>query len=119
MEETSDKDKDHKSDRQKSKGQISAKTMLEQRKRAVTHNNRMQNYNQQNALRRQTMQETKKQNAFVLYDLKDMGLLQGGDSESSAADNNYAFDFSDDEEREIEEEKKVKKLSKEEQDKVA
>ena len=48
MEETSDKDKDkdHKSDRQKSKGQISAKTMLEQRKRAVTHNNRMQNYNQ-------------------------------------------------------------------------
>jgi len=50
----------------------------------------------------------------VLYDLKDMGLLKGGDSESSAADNNYAFDFSDDEEREIEEEKKVKKLSKEE-----
>ena len=49
------------------------------------------------------MQDAKKQNAFVLYDLKNIGMLQGMESESSDgdADNNYAFDFSDDEEREI------------------
>lgn len=87
--------------------------MLEQRKRALTHHKRMQNYNQQNASRRQTMQDAKKQNAFVLYDLKNIGMLQA-DSDSSDADNNYAFDFSDDEEREIQEEKKEKKLPKEE-----
>lgn len=85
VENCSDKDKnsDKQPDKQKkSKELISAKAMLEQRKRAVTHSKRMQNYNQQNAQRRQTTQETRKQNAFVLYDLKNIEMLQA-DSESS------------------------------------
>ena len=94
--------------------------MLEQRKRAVTHGKRMQNYNQQNAQRRQTTHETRKQNAFVLYDLKNIEMLQA-DSESSdgGEDHQYAFDFSDEEEQEIQQERKEKKVSKQEQDKNA
>jgi hypothetical protein len=44
----------------KSKEVVSAKTMLEQRKRALTHHKRMQNYNQAHQNRRQTVQDAKK-----------------------------------------------------------
>ena len=44
----------------KSKEVISAKTMLEQRKRALTHHKRMQNYHQAHQNRRQTVQDAKK-----------------------------------------------------------
>lgn len=49
------------------------------------------------------MQDAMKKNAFVLYDLKNIEMLQAESDGSSenASEENYAFDFSDDEERAI------------------
>ena len=49
--------------------------MLEQRKRALTHNKRMQDYNAAHRTKQAIMEDAKRKNAFVLYDLKNIGML--------------------------------------------